>query len=441
MKKAAVFALLALAGVAFATGLPTTLTSAPPVVNGLGQAGEPSAALDRQADPPRGGKDAVSNDSLYWKDYYSTSYLKSSAKVQFPSPANRTAMSFQYSQTVTGMDPAGDYVYEVYSSTMRKFNTITGAYTSYNLTYSGNGPCGTDGQYVYVPRSGSASNIDKYTTTGTYVNTTTVNYTPTAYGFGVANDTVWLTNTFSGTATFYGYACSRFTGGSISHNTTWAMPNVGGSTPMNVAWDGQYYYYVSGGYTSNPYARFYANRTLRDTGRVYCDGRGVMASALPAVPGDVGTLRVIGPSGNVPYGVPVIPQAKVKNYSTVTQTFPVRFDIGTVYNSTKVVRDLAAGDSATVSFDTWPANVGGAHAIKCSTRLSSDTVRSNDKATGACFVPLVDAGVRAILAPTGTIPYGTPVQPQARVKNFGTAVIPSFSVKFTIGGFYRDSVT
>ncbi|MBM3313310.1 hypothetical protein FJY70_01800, partial [candidate division WOR-3 bacterium] len=158
-------------------------------------------------------------------------------------------------------------------------------------------------------------------------------------------------------------------------------------------------------------------------------------------PGDVGTLRVIGPSGNIPYGVPVIPQAKVKNYSTVAQTFPVRFNIGTVYSNTQVVRDLAAGDSATVNFASWAADVAGPHATKCSTMLHYDTLRSNDKATGNCFVPLVDAGVRAILAPTGTIPYGTPVQPQARVKNFGTAVIPSFSVKFTIGGFYRDSVT
>ncbi|MBM3314109.1 hypothetical protein FJY70_05915, partial [candidate division WOR-3 bacterium] len=127
-----------------------------------------------------------------------------------------------------------------------------------------------------------------------------------------------------------------------------------------------------------------------------------------ALPGDVGTLRIIGPSGNIPYGVPVIPQAKVKNYSTVTQSFPVRFNIGTFYSRTRYVTNLAAGDSATVSFDTWPANVAGSHALKCSTQLYSDTVRSNDKATGACFVPLVDAGVRAILAPTGTIPYGTP---------------------------------
>ncbi|MBM3313736.1 hypothetical protein FJY70_03980, partial [candidate division WOR-3 bacterium] len=141
-------------------------------------------------------------------------------------------------------------------------------------------------------------------------------------------------------------------------------------------------------------------------------------SMPPGRPGDVGCTRIIAPTGNVPYGSAVVPQAKVRNYSTVAQRFPVRMDIGTVYNNTKFIDSLLPGDSLTVSFDTWRVLHSGSFAIKCSTQLFSDTIQSNDKATGNCFVPLVDAGVRAILAPTGTIPYGTPVQPQARVKNF-----------------------
>ena len=140
-------------------------------------------------------------------------------------------------------------------------------------------------------------------------------------------------------------------------------------------------------------------------------------------PGNVGTLRVIAPTGNIPYGVPVIPQAKVKNCSTVAQRSRSASNRRDDIQQHQVHRQPAAGrlgygQLRQLALLTWPAPTPS------SARPSSPPTRSrsNDKATGACFVPLVDAGTRAILAPTGTINYGTPVTPQARVKNFGTAV-------------------
>ena len=98
------------AGVAHAAR-PTTVTNSPPgpvsprlVIEHI------DAIYDPQGRRIGGDIDSVSTDSLYWKDYYSTTYLKSSSKDQNPAPADRTAMAFQDSQTVVCMDPTGDYV-------------------------------------------------------------------------------------------------------------------------------------------------------------------------------------------------------------------------------------------------------------------------------------------------------------------------------------------
>jgi hypothetical protein len=127
---------------------------------------------------------------------------------------------------------------------------------------------------VYDPEG---TTTRKYTLDGTLVSATTTDYAPISdgyYGFGVANDTVWLTPASPGT-TWYGYACSKFTGGSLTHDATWTTGG-GSSTAMNVSFDGQYYYMPYGGYGSNQFYRFYRDRTLCSSGTVSLDARGVM---------------------------------------------------------------------------------------------------------------------------------------------------------------------
>jgi hypothetical protein len=244
---------------------------------------------DRQGNEiAEGTVDAVSVDSLYWKNSSSTANLYYSPKTTNPSPTARTAMSFQNDQTTVCMDPDGDYVYEAYGSNLRRLSTVDGSATNYALPHNGNGACGNDGRHIYVPRSGSSSSIDKYTLTGTYVNTTTINVSPHDYGFAVARDTVWATNNTTGIVTYYGYACSRFTGDSISEDTMWRVGDVGGSTPMNIAWDGQYYYFVSGGYSSNAFFRFRTDRTVYTSGTFAGNARSVMCR-IPRMTGWVRT--------------------------------------------------------------------------------------------------------------------------------------------------------
>jgi hypothetical protein len=452
----AVLALLlvaAAAGVAHAARPTTVTNSAPGPVRPRRVIEHIDAMYDQRGNLVGGDFDAASGDSLYWKDYYSTSYLKSSAKDQDPAPADRTAMAFQDTQTVVGMDPNGDYVYEVYGYSMRRFSTTDGSYTSYTLTYAGNGACGTDGQYVFVPRSGAPSSIDKYSTTGSYVNTTTVDYSATAYGFAVANDTVWLTPVFSGTPIYYGYACSEFTGGSISSADSWPMPSVGGSTPMNIAWDGQYYYVGSGGYNTNPFFRFYADRTLCTTGTASSDCRSVMCTGL--LRKDAACIAILAPADSVDSGATVTPQAVIQNAGTAEETFAAWFAIGADYADT-VALTLAAGETDTVEFAGWDALDLGTFPVACSTMLSGDVNAANDVVHDSVEVVTFTAVGEHSGLPTGfwldgaapnptngraSIRYGLPVSAQVRISVFSTAgpLVRTLQSGVQQAGYHRAS--
>ncbi len=374
MQRAVIALLLAFAaaGAGFAFQ-PTTADNPIPAAARPGRVIEHIDAIyDRQGRQVGGDVDAVSGDSLYWKDYYSTTYLKSSAKDQNPAPADRTAMQFQDQQTVVSLDPTGDYVYEVYGSSMRRFSTADGSYTSHTLSYSGNGACATDGQYVYIPNGYS---IFKYTNTGTYVNTTTIDFNTNQYAFAVANDTLWAGD-FSG-VTYYGYACSRFEGDTLSYDATW---NVGGGTGgagMNIAFDGTYYYWAMGGYPSNSFKRFYSDRTLYTEGMVSTDCRGVMCMVAGPSRRDVACTVILAPSDSVDSGAAVTPQAVVRNVGTVEATFDVRFAIGADYADT-VSLTLAAGAADTLDFADWSALELGTFAVACSAMLSGDVNAGND---------------------------------------------------------------
>jgi hypothetical protein len=292
--KVLIFIVAVLATVSFASTASTTRgsgpstvaqwTTAPGPTSGslvAGNAGPTTIHWDKFYDRlgnllPGDPSDAVGFDSLYWKDYSSTTYLKSSAKVQNPSPADRTAMSFHDADATTCTDPTGDYVYEVNGTSLYRFSTADGSMTTYTLAYTGGLGCATDGQYIYRP---SGATMYKYTMTGVYVNSTTTNYSCDAYSMSCCRDTVWFTgNRYSG-VNLYGYACSRFAGGSISNDATW---NVGTGTNGvgNVAWDGTYYYVPWIGTSDITFKRFYADRTLYSTGTVSIDPRSVMCYVL-----------------------------------------------------------------------------------------------------------------------------------------------------------------
>jgi hypothetical protein len=156
---------------------------------------------------------------------------------------------------------------------------------------------------------------------------------------------------------------------------------------------------------------------------------------------NVGVTAILAPPDTVDSGSTITPQARVKNYGTATASFSAFFSIGSFYNNSQNVANLAAGDSVLVSFATWNAGQLGTHATRCSTALTDDQVRTNDTLVGSVTVippPTLDVSVAAIIAPVGTLDSGTAVNPQARVKNHGTSTA-SFPVTLRIGSFYSNS--
>lgn len=103
-------------------------------------------------------------------------------------------------------------------------------------------------------------------------------------------------------------------------------------------------------------------------------------------PVDVGVTTITAPVGRIRTGQPVIPQAKVKNFASGTRTFMVKFTIGSVYSSTKLVTNLPPNSYATVFFEPWTPATPGEFTTCCVTLLFNDEEPGNDTATGSVEV-------------------------------------------------------
>ena len=154
---------------------------------------------------------------------------------------------------------------------------------------------------------------------------------------------------------------------------------------------------------------------------------------------DVGACLLTAPTGTVDSGSSAAPQAWVKNYGTTAATFPVVFGIGT-YADTQNVTNLAAGDSALVSFASWTATARSANATRCSTGLSGDWCPANDKKTGSVVVRVRDVACTQLLAPPDTVDSGATITPRAVVHNAGTTN-ETFSTRLAIGLDYADTIS
>jgi hypothetical protein len=174
---------------------------------------------------------------------------------------------------------------------------------------------------------------------------------------------------------------------------------------------------------------------------VYYYGYGADFAPLEfAAPGhDVGVTQILAPTGTIPAGTLVTPKAVVHNFSSYTETFPVKFEF-TGYSNSQTVSNLAPGATDTVEFDPWTA-VAGSYNTMAYSQLAGDQDLSNDTAYSAFEVfsgEVHDVGATTIIAPVGTILQGTIVTPISVIENFGTET-EMFWVKFDFGT-YSDSV-
>ncbi len=148
---------------------------------------------------------------------------------------------------------------------------------------------------------------------------------------------------------------------------------------------------------------------------------------------DVGVSRIIQPTGTVDYGTPIVPQARIRNYSPVPVTnCPVRFTIGAGYSADTIIPFIGANDSALASFPVWTAQPAGNLAVRCSTMLAGDTYPANNRISSSVFVRYRDVGVVSISVPA-TVDSGTVVPLQATVRNYGNTN-ETFPIVLTISG-------
>ncbi|MEO0078975.1 MAG: C25 family cysteine peptidase, partial [candidate division WOR-3 bacterium] len=153
---------------------------------------------------------------------------------------------------------------------------------------------------------------------------------------------------------------------------------------------------------------------------------------------DVGPIRIVAPLGTLDSGMTVTPSVWVKNFGSLSATFPVRMRIGTGYSDVRTVTNLAPLESAQVWFNNWTAAPRGTHLVRCSTGYSQDQNRANDTLSRTVSVRVIDAAALRIVAPTGSADSGTVITPRAWVRNCGTSTA-SFNVTFTIGSGYADA--
>jgi len=186
-----------------------------------------------------------------------------------------------------------------------------------------------------------------------------------------------------------------------------------GSYPWNVAW---FKIPVANGTPFKCRFRFTSDASVTYVGGMMVDNVAGMGCRKPF---DVGATQILAPTGTIPHGTSVTPQAVVKNFGTGSQTFYVRFNIGPFYQSDTQVVNLNPGDSTVVSFANWTADTAGTWATKCSTMLTIDDIPGNDKAQGTVTVHLVDALPTQIVEPGAVVDSGTVITPRARWRNRG----------------------
>jgi len=149
---------------------------------------------------------------------------------------------------------------------------------------------------------------------------------------------------------------------------------------------------------------------------------------------DVGIFSLIEPQGFVASGTNVIPKVMVKNFGSHTDTFPVFFKIGNVYNQSVSNIILGADDTFTINFPAWSAVIGS-YSIITYTALASDQWRGNDTARSTINVLLSnDVGIDSIFYPGVAHAINQQITPQVRVRNFGALQQENFPVICSIFG-------
>lgn len=149
---------------------------------------------------------------------------------------------------------------------------------------------------------------------------------------------------------------------------------------------------------------------------------------------DYAVSAITAPIGEIDSGATITPRAWICNYGTTDETnIPVVFYIeNSAYSSIKYI-SLNACDSIEQNFDNFDVHLQrGIHVMRCSTQLTSDIRQDNNLATADLLIRFYDVGVTELVRPVGIVDSAVIINPQARVKNFGTRS-ETFNMTASIG--------
>ncbi len=215
-----------------------------------------------------------SPDSLYIKVFQSP-YLWRTDKEGRGLVADQ---SFAWLDAQTGpcMDPVGNYIYEVYETTLRRHDARTGSHVDYPVANSARSVgCGTDGRHFYY--GWTARRIAKTALDGTLVSVTEMpRYYECYHGMGVARDTFWIVSNDFAPLDYQGYPCSEFTGDTAHYYSTIHNPLASVGIGMPICWDGSRFYAACGGYSTSPIIWWDSQHNMVDSVMIDKDIRSVM---------------------------------------------------------------------------------------------------------------------------------------------------------------------
>jgi hypothetical protein len=181
---------------------------------------------------------------------------------------------------------------------------------------------------------------------------------------------------------------------------------------------------------------FFANASVNNNGWAIDD----FTIYQPQIPTDAGVISIDSPAGATVTGGPNTVTIRIKNFGTDTlTTIPVKYRVLTgmpavsgTWNGT-----LAPGDTVSYTFPTTFIGPFQASFDICSwSELPGDVYDYNDTTctTLSSGPANIDAGVIAIMQPSGTTVIGTPVTVTVRVRNFGLQTLNSIPVQYSVDG-------
>ena len=167
--------------------------------------------------------------------------------------------------------------------------------------------------------------------------------------------------------------------------------------------------------------------------------------SIPPAQTDVGVNAILSPVTSTITGDVVSVSVDIKNYGLDTITsFPLEYSIdGTPVATQQWTGTLYPGSVESFTFNTTYIAKGSNYDLCAYTKLSNDMVLFNDTICKTIIAApgKQDAGISAVIAPSGQSSIGKPTSVKATVVNYGSDTLFSIPVKYMLNSIIMASET